>query len=203
MPTEYTLSPSAERIDSETIQRFRQFRTRHAELRDNYRDYVGQERIAVNTFEKTSNGVRSGGEYIPRHRLKGLSMDYRVFHQQDEPTHFKSIINKMDRYFADSPARRAIAHARSTWSSIPIVDWHGLPFDDLCDQVFNSKFFHSDSAKKEKLQHTMERFDWGTIERLLLYGVRWRLFAIQNVSFLLADCTVDYQYMRVPKRFSD
>lgn len=158
-----------------------------AGARKNWRDLFGDETEHVLSLMKPDQSATMmlGFDFNP-HRLKGLYMDYRFFDAQTSPTNFRSVCNRVSREFSQPEVRRGIQKLRDAWdNTTDFHRWHGHPFAEMIDLLFNAALFHQDEKKLGKFNGLMEHLDDITLHSILLVGLKDRLVCIKTLDHVL------------------
>jgi hypothetical protein len=185
------------------------FRRRFRVLWSNFKDLkLGQFSAG---FTKQHDGRFTGGFELPNeYRLKGLYVDFRHFHLNDEPTNIDCFSNYLASLTESRPFRRFLREEKkASRSSFLENGWFQhrgkrLSSTQFLDVWFNAEIFHSNRGPRSSPLKTKTLLDWmevftdQTAKSLLFMAVYDRILTIRNINWVAMEFSASNMNLRMP-----
>lgn len=137
------------------------------------------------------------------HRLKGLFLDYRKFHQQREDIHFGKVAKLLKKICADDVARDCIDRNRDNWNMVqsPIIGWRNeLSIVDVVEALFNEWLFHAKQANRTEIRMVDldAAFSPEALWKSVFLVVHERLMVLRNLHWIMTPLLAGRDELQIP-----
>ncbi|MDF1669107.1 MAG: hypothetical protein P1U83_05785 [Roseovarius sp.] len=199
------VAPSV-RISDDLLDKSNLFSSQFFEFWSNYEElltHLGGVRVSLHFELQNDNTMTGSGFDVSRHRLKGLYLDYRKFHSQNEPICFLQFCNSLKRTFREECAQQELDDLKQQWISpeVPVVGWHNdFTVADVIESYFNEELFHVGTNSKTSVSIREIRKQWGpqVLDAVTSQIVLSRLLLIRNLNWMVEPILIGDSKLRIP-----
>ena len=180
-------------MPSEDMQSMQSFSAKFHELEANFQEMVGDLGYLQASLRVVKGKIYANPTPVSRHRIKGLLVDYRLFHHPDpKKTELLKISGIISRLCAHSFVLDELNRQSDAWKTpqIPMTGWHNeFSVSDVIETAFNTKIFHSDDLPRfsdKNKDALLSSFDQNALYWGLMLIVMARLNCLGAVNWMIA-----------------
>ncbi len=161
--------------------------------------------IAKFTIDKLNGSVIAFESNVPKiETIENISLKFRFFFAEKEPTHVYKILNLLSRKATDQWAKNYIARLR-VWhkaflEGTETSEKFGYPVknEEIINLWFNSEIFHQDKEKRKKLDEINEKISHEASLFQLNTALRLCTSNIESIYRIVYKTEKEHQFIYTP-----